>query len=111
MTDVSITSKHTWTSLDDDGRYRVYQAGKFPHEGGPLAEVRFQEGPVREAGVNGCFVEDLLTVAVHRLRKLDMDMHSPDNEAALRHMLAALGALNARAAGRLERGVQGTSEP
>ncbi|MDR3152912.1 MAG: hypothetical protein LBW85_01235 [Deltaproteobacteria bacterium] len=105
--DASVTSKYTRVEFDADKKeYEIRPVDQY----GVVASIRFQDGAVKEAGVNGCFVEDVLAVAIHRLQALDRGLPSHYNEVAVRHLFAAQGALNARTAERLERGVAGTSK-
>ena len=81
----------------------------MPHQ--PLfAYVHFQDGPIAEAGVNGCHHEDLLAILIHRLQGLQAGPYScRENAAALRKLEQALNLLNSRTAARQRRGVEGTS--
>lgn len=76
----------------------------------PYAVVRFQNGPIKEAGVNGCFQEDLLAIVIDRLEHFQAgDYACRENALALTKCEEALQWLNSRTAGRQKRGVEGTS--
>jgi hypothetical protein len=78
--------------------------------GGQLAEISFQNGPVREFGVNGITQEVLIAICMDRLRGFQSGpFASADNALALDHLERALIALQARTRDRLERGVEGTN--
>lgn len=72
-------------------------------------EIRFQEGPVHEAGVNGVSGEALLTVLIDRLRGFQTGQFAcRENAVALTHLETALMWLQKRTRDRLARGVEGT---
>ena len=75
-----------------------------------LADIHFQDGPVKEAGVNGVANEDLIVMVMHRLNQFqESDYACKENEDALRHLNGALHALRSRTNKRAQRGVEGTS--
>ena len=75
-----------------------------------LADIHFQDGPIKEVGINGVANEDLLVMVMHRLRQFqDTDYACKENEDALKHLNGALHALRARTNDRVKRGVEGTS--
>lgn len=73
-------------------------------------DMYFQNGPVKEEGVNGITNESLLAILVHRTKFLDSKFPCEENKAAIRHMEAALSALEARTTNRVLRGVEGSNE-
>jgi hypothetical protein len=74
-----------------------------------LGSLHFQEGPIKEAGVNGVTMQDLLAIVVNRLESFQKSQFKcNDNATALLKVKDALLALNARTAARLEKGVEGT---
>ena len=73
--------------------------------------INFQDGPVKEAGVNGIFVEDLLTIAVARLKHFQSgEFPSERNEQAIKFIKSAHHILNERTRERVKRGVEGLSK-
>jgi hypothetical protein len=71
--------------------------------------VLFQNGPIKEFGVNGVTQEALLAIVIDRLNSFQAGpFASGDNQVALNHCLAALGALQERTRKRIARGVEGT---
>jgi hypothetical protein len=77
----------------------------------PYAEIRFQKGPVKEAGKNGIFIEDLLHICAHRLECFQAGEFACDeNEGALTAIRGALKWLNWRTKDRQTRGVEGRTE-
>jgi len=78
---------------------------------GEFGHVQFQNGPVKEFGVNGCHNEDLLAIVVDRLRDFQAgDFSCRENMLAIEKIQEALHWLNHRTSGRISRGVEGTNE-
>ena len=76
-----------------------------------LAEIHFQDGPVKEFGINGVANEDLIVMVMHRLNQFqDSDYACKENADAINHLQDALDSLRARTNKRVQRGVEGTSE-
>lgn len=72
--------------------------------------VNFQNGAIKENGVNGCCNEDLLAIVIDRLQGFQSgDFKCRENAIALTHIETALIWLNKRTADRSSRGVEGTS--
>ena len=75
-----------------------------------FASVSFQNGPIKENGVNGCFQEDLLAIVIDRLRSFQAGEYAcRENALALTKLEEAMHWLNHRTAERQARGVEGTS--
>lgn len=71
--------------------------------------VLFQNGPIKEFGVNGVTQEALLAIVLDRLRSFQQGpFPSPHNGTALAHCEAALFDLQNRTRDRIARGVEGT---
>lgn len=74
--------------------------------------LRFQKGPVTEAGVNGITNEVLLAILVDRLRGFqDGPFKCRENALALTKLEEAQHWLYARTRARMARGVEGTLVP
>jgi hypothetical protein len=74
-------------------------------------EVLFQNGPIKEFGVNGVTHEALLAIVIDRLRSFQAGPFACEaNQFALDHCMAALDNLQARTRARIARGVEGTHE-
>ena len=72
---------------------------------------KFQEGPVKEAGVNGCQVEDVIAVLIDRLRSLNVPPYNTrETSLAITALEEADNWLHRRTRDRIARGVEGTSE-
>lgn len=79
-------------------------AGEFGH-------IRFQNGPVKEFGVNGCHQEDLLAIVIHRLQSFQAGKFAcRENALALVKLEEAMLWLNHRTSARTARGVEGTNQ-
>ena len=80
----------------------------FVHE---HAYVRFQNGPIKENGVNGVTQEALLAIVIDRLRSFQAGPFScGENQNALEHCKAALDMLKHRTRERIARGIEGTTQ-
>lgn len=91
--------------------YAISWAG--PVVGGPdsFTEVKFQNGPIKEHGVNGITQEALLAIVIDRLRSFQAGPFScRDNAVALTHCEEALMWLQRRTLERIKRGVEGTNQ-
>ncbi len=70
--------------------------------------ISFQNGPIKEAGVNGLTQEALLAIVIDRLRCFQSgNFACKENETALALCEAALGTLQSRTRKRIARGVEG----
>src|SRR5690348_16282031 len=73
--------------------------------------IIFQNGPIKEAGVNGITQEALLAITIDRLRSFQAGPYScRENAIALTHCEEALMWLQRRTVARIKRGVEGTHE-
>lgn len=75
------------------------------------ATVSFQNGAVKENGVNGIHQEDLLVIVLDRLKGFQAgDFSCRENALAITKIEEALHWLNHRTRDRMDRGVEGTSK-
>lgn len=75
------------------------------------ATAHFQNGPVKEEGVNGCHNEDLIAIVIDRLQSFQSsEFACRENGIALRKLEEAMMWLNKRTADRQARGVEGTNK-
>lgn len=74
-------------------------------------KVKFQSGPIKEHGVNGVQVEDVLGVALDRIRFLNAKQACRENACAITKIEEGLHWLYARTKKRQQLGVEGTSKP
>ena len=76
----------------------------------PFATINFQNGPIKEFGVNGCHQEDLLAIVIDRLESFQAgEFRCRENALAITKCEEAMHWLNHRTAGRVKRGVVGTN--
>lgn len=80
-------------------------------EGGTshMLAVKFQEGPVKEAGINGISNEALLAIVEDRLKGFQSGPYAcRENALALTHLQESMHWLHHRTRERVARGVEGT---
>ena len=76
-----------------------------------LAEIHFQQGPIKEFGVNGVANEDLLLMVATRLQMFqDSPYKCRENAIAITKLEEAVMWLRKRTMDREERNVEGTHE-
>ena len=91
------------------GAYHEYEIRK--PDSAICCRVSFQNGPIKEAGVNGVTQEALLAIVIDRLRAFQAGPFACDtNAAALTHCQLALQELQMRTRERMARGVEGTHQ-
>jgi hypothetical protein len=87
------------------GANHHYQVSIPDHTG---IDIRFQNGPIAEAGVNGLTQEVLLAIVVDRLRSFQAGKFAcRENALALTKIEEAQHWLHARTLARMQRGVEG----
>ncbi|HEC66908.1 MAG TPA: hypothetical protein ENI23_16660 [bacterium] len=76
-----------------------------------LDAIKFQEGPIKENGINGCQVEDLLAICIHRLEGFQSgELACEESKYALMNVHQSITFLNSRTLDRKKRGVEGTNQ-
>ena len=76
-----------------------------------LSCIHFQEGPIKECGVNGVCNEDLIVMVIRRLEGFqDSEFKCRENACAITKLEEALLWLRKRTMGRENRGVEGTNK-
>jgi hypothetical protein len=72
--------------------------------------INFQNGPIKEFGVNGISNEALLAIVRDRLEGFQSGPYACEaNKIALESIMGAMDVLHARTKERVERGVEGTN--
>lgn len=90
---------------------RLYSVIKSGIETETLAVIPFQDGPVKENGINGVANEDLIAIVIDRLEHFQKgEFANIYNDLAIDGLNISLKALRARTDERIKRGVEGTSE-
>ena len=69
-----------------------------------------QNGPIKEFGVNGCQVTDIIAVAKHIIEQLNAKFPCRENAVTITKLDEALMWQNKRTTDRLDRGVEGRSQ-
>ena len=117
-----FTSKHTevYHENPEDMRYSaphhftvqkvsVPNQPYVPGKEGLLSKVDFQEGPIKECGVNGVLNDDLIAMVICRLEHFQKSEFScRENALTITKLEEALLWLRKRTMGREKRGVVGT---
>lgn len=95
--------------------FSVVTTETFPDEDGAgehvelLQKVQFQEGPIKESGINGVMNEDLIAMVICRLEHFnESDFSCRENSMAITKLEEALLWLRKRTMGREQRGIEGT---
>ena len=74
-----------------------------------VGKVDFQNGPIKEVGVNGVMNEDLIAMVITRLEHFNnTEFMCRENDMAIEKLEEALMWLGKRTAGRAKRNVEGT---
>ena len=107
------TKKYTEVrALDEKGQgnaNHLYEVVLAENCNQVVCEVNFQNGPIKEAGVNGVMNEDLIAIVIDRMRGFQSgDYSCRDNALALTKLEEALMWLRHRTDEREARGVEGT---
>lgn len=77
----------------------------------PLQIVKFQEGPIKESGVNGVMNEDLLAMVIARLKYFqESEFACRENAVALTKLEEAMMWLEKRTTARERKGIEGTHQ-
>lgn len=112
-----LTSKYTRVLVEEQyqynapHRYAVAKAEDGPNgkPAEPLCQIHFQEGPIKECGVNGVCNEDLINMVIDRLEHFqNSEFRCRENAVAITKLEEALLWLRKRTMGREQRGVEGT---
>ena len=107
-----FTQNYTKVFCEDTWKYNA------PHhfdvetvDGKHIAHVDFQEGPIKECGINGVANEDLLLMVLTRLEAFQTSpFKCAENQEAIIAINEAIDSLRKRTNKRAVRGVEGTSE-
>lgn len=106
-------NKPTFLSEDDNGvKLTRMSLGHqyYIESGNKNTLIDFQNGPVKENGVNGLTNEVLLEILIDRTEYLDNLFPCKENKNAIKSMKKALSEFNKRTKDRKDRGVEGTNK-
>ena len=106
-----LTSKYTMVLVEREYKYNAphqYFVESSKDTKG-LCYIHFQEGPIKECGVNGVCNEDLINMVIDRLQHFQKsEFNCRENALAITHLEEALLWLRKRTMAREARGVEGT---
>jgi hypothetical protein len=110
LTSGLLTEKYTTVHHEKDYKFNApHYFEVHDHDSNVLGIVHFQEGPIKEAGVNGVNNEDLIAMVIARLERFQIsEFSSRDNAVAITKLEEALLWLRKRTMDREARGVEGT---
>jgi hypothetical protein len=104
-----FTKIHCLDEPGEGGDCHEYEVSGWDDREKVFGRLSFQNGPIKESGVNGLTIEDLLDICAYRLECFQSGKFRHDkNGAALKAVQAARKALNERTEERVRRGVEGT---
>lgn len=105
-----LTHNHS-IPLHDEKNFNNYLICDSLENSKILTAIRFQEGNIKDNGINGIFMEDLIAICIHRLEHFqETKFNCIENTTAIYHLEEALRNLNDRTEKRNERGVLDTDE-
>ena len=103
------TDKLTVVFSDNEQAVSEYTIVSAEDPGRIFATLSFQDGPIKEAGINGCHNEDLIAIVLDRLTFFQQGPFScRENALAITKLEEALHWLNHRTQERIRRGIEGT---
>lgn len=111
LTNGLVTQKYTEIYEEKDYSYNaphLFTVNKV-EDGEELVRISFQNGPIKEAGVNGVNNEDLIAMVIRRLEGFqNSDFACKENEKAIEKLQESLMWLRKRTMDREARNVEGT---
>jgi hypothetical protein len=107
-----LTTKYTEVFHEEDFKFNAphrFSVSTTQEPSDILADIHFQEGPIKECGVNGVCNEDLIAMVICRLEHFQKsEFACRENALAITKLEEALLWLRKRTMGRDRRGVEGT---
>ena len=106
-----ITQKYTQIKEEKDFKFNAPHTFKVERveDNKELCVIHFQEGAIKEHGVNGVCNEDLIAMVIRRLEGFQAsEFNCKENEKALEKLQESLMWLRKRTTDREVRGVEGT---
>lgn len=104
-----ITTDNTYIEHDDINFNAPHNYIVKSNNGNELTKIHFQEGTVKEVGLNGIFIEDLIAICINRLENFqNSDFRCRENAVAITKLEESLMWLRKRTLNRQKRNVQGT---
>lgn len=104
-----ITQKYTTVYHEKEFQFNAPHNFEVRSEDGLVGTVHFQEGPIKECGVNGIANEDLIAMVICRLEGFQNSQYkSRDNAMVITKLEESLLWLRKRTIEREARNVEGT---
>jgi hypothetical protein len=106
-----LTRFYTYVEHEDETKFNAphHFVVKKVSDDKVIGRVDFQEGPIKECGVNGVGNEDVLVMVLSHLQGFQNSQYAcVENAEAINYIEAALHSLRSRTNNRIERGVLGT---
>lgn len=107
-----LTQKYTRVYEEENYNYNAphrFSVSTTEEPSTVLADIHFQEGPIKECGVNGVMNEDLIAMVIRRLDGFqNSEFKCRENAVAITKLEEALMWLRKRTQDREIRGVEGT---
>lgn len=107
-----LGSKHTKVFHEKEFSYNAphkFKVVDSEDENRVLGEVKFQEGPIKEHGINGIHNEDLIAMVICRLEHFNKtEFRCKENSMAITKLEESLLWLRKRTIGRENKGIEGT---
>lgn len=105
-----LSTKYTRVFHEEEVKFNAPHHFEVRSEQVVVGKIDFQEGPIKENGVNGVCNEDLIAMVIARLNGFqNSEYRSRDNACAITNLEEALLWLKKRTIERENRGVEGTS--
>ena len=107
----NLTNKYTTVYVETDFNFNAPHNFKVVKSDNneQIADIHFQEGSIKECGVNGVCNEDLINVVLCRLQHFqESELKCEENANAIIYLKSALDELRNRTNKREKRGVEGT---
>lgn len=117
-----LTNEHTRVFHEDEAdmeynapHHFTVKRAEYQGDSGVVADhfanIHFQEGPIKECGVNGVCNEDLIAMVITRLECFQKsEFACRENAMAITKLEEAMLWLRKRTMGREQRGVEGTNQ-
>ena len=107
-----FTSNYTEVAATAEKNFNAYHSYAVVNvENGTIVEeIHFQEGPIKENGINGVNNEDLILMVIDRLESFQNSAYAcEENAKAIECFMQGIRHLRERTNKRAARGVEGTS--
>lgn len=112
LTNGLITQKYTKVMKETEYQYNaphLYTVINKENED-ELCKIHFQEGPIKDCGVNGVAIEDLIAMCIDRLEHFqNSKFNCRENEMAITKLQESLMWLRKRTLDREAKGIEGTN--